>query len=48
MQTQIEVDMPEDDDMALLMGSEQDAPEQDGMSEEQMLRALMQAQGEAG
>jgi DNA-directed RNA polymerase subunit omega len=48
MQTQIEVDMPEDDDMALLMGAEHDAPEKDGMSEEQMLRALMQAQGEAG
>ncbi|PZX46290.1 DNA-directed RNA polymerase subunit omega [Roseinatronobacter thiooxidans] len=49
LQTQIEVDMPEDDDMALLMGgAERDAPEQDGMSEEQMLRALMEAQGQAG
>ena len=49
LQTQIEVDMPEDDDMALLMGApEQDAPEPDGMSEAQMLRALMEAQGQAG
>jgi len=49
LQTQIEVDMPEDDDMALLMGgTDRDAPEQDGMSEEQMLRALMEAQGQAG
>lgn len=49
LQTQIEVDMPEDDNMALLMsGAERDAPEQDGMSEEQMLRALMEAQGQAG
>lgn len=49
LQTQIEVDMPEDDDMALLMGtSENDAPEQDGMNEAQMLRALMEAQGQAG
>ena len=49
LQTQIEVDMPEDDDMALMMGGpEQDQPEQDGMNEAQMLRALMEAQGQAG
>ncbi|PWE32489.1 DNA-directed RNA polymerase subunit omega [Maritimibacter sp. 55A14] len=44
-QTQIEVDEPEDDQMALLMGQEQDKPEDD-MSEENLLRALMEAQGE--
>ncbi|MDD7969884.1 MULTISPECIES: DNA-directed RNA polymerase subunit omega [Roseinatronobacter] len=49
LQTQIEVDLPEDDNMALLMGrAEQDKPEEDSMSEEQMLRALMEAQGQAG
>ena len=42
-QTQIEVDEPEEDQMALLMGSEQDKPEDD-MSEENLLRALMEAQ----
>jgi DNA-directed RNA polymerase subunit omega len=45
-QTQIEVDEPEEDAMALLMGSEMDRPSQDDMSEEKLLRALMQAQGE--
>ncbi|MDA3889842.1 MAG: DNA-directed RNA polymerase subunit omega [Allgaiera sp.] len=45
-QTQIEVDEPEEDAMALLMGGEADKPEQDDMSEEKLLRALMQAQGE--
>ncbi|MBR3369987.1 MAG: DNA-directed RNA polymerase subunit omega [Rhodobacteraceae bacterium] len=49
LQTQIEVDLPEDDNMALLMGrAEHDKPEEDSMSEEQMLRALMEAQGQAG
>ncbi|MEM0977046.1 MAG: DNA-directed RNA polymerase subunit omega [Pseudomonadota bacterium] len=43
-QTQIEVDEPEDDDMALLMGGKADAPEEDDMSEENLLRALMEAQ----
>ena len=43
-QTQIEVDEPEDDEMALLMGAETDKPEQDDMSEEKLLRALMEAQ----
>ncbi|MEO1562662.1 MAG: DNA-directed RNA polymerase subunit omega [Pseudomonadota bacterium] len=42
-QTQIEVDEPEDDDMALLMGGGADEPEDD-MSEENLLRALMEAQ----
>ena len=44
LQTQIEVDLPEDDDMALLMGgaSGADKPATDDMSEEQMLRALME------
>ena len=45
-QTQIEVDEPEDDSMALLLGSEMDRPAQDDMYEEKLLRALMQAQGE--
>ena len=44
--TQIEVDEPEDDSMALLMGAEQDKPVEDDMSEEKLLRALMEAQGE--
>jgi len=43
-QTQIEVDEPEDDAMALLMGAEQDAPAEDDLSEEKLLRALMDAQ----
>jgi DNA-directed RNA polymerase subunit omega len=51
-QTQIEVDEPEDDAMALLMGGDhhhhhhhhRDQPEDDDMSEERLLRALMQAQ----
>ncbi len=45
-QTQIEVDEPEDDDMALLMSAEMDRPAHDDMSEERLLRALMEAQGE--
>ncbi len=48
MQTQIEVDMPEDDDMALLMSTEADRPAADDMSEEQMLRQLLEAQGQRG
>ncbi|MGS4945888.1 DNA-directed RNA polymerase subunit omega [Meridianimarinicoccus sp. RP-17] len=43
-QTQIEVDEPEDDQMSLLMGVEQDRPAEDDLSEEKLLRALMQAQ----
>ncbi|WP_284165098.1 DNA-directed RNA polymerase subunit omega [Frigidibacter sp. SD6-1] len=46
-QTQIEVDEAEDDDMALLMSAEMDRPAHDDMSEEKLLRALMEAQGEA-
>src|SRR6056297_4182484 len=47
-QTEIEVDEPEDDSMALLMGGEADKPEADDMSEEKkLLRALMEAQGES-
>lgn len=42
-QTQIEVDEPEEDQMALLMGAENDKPDDD-MSEENLLRALMEAQ----
>ncbi len=45
-QTQIEVDEPEDDKMALLMGGEPDKPEEDDMPEEDLLRALMEAQGQ--
>ena len=45
-QTQIEVDEPEDDAMALLMGGESDKPAEDDMSEEKLLRALMEAQGQ--
>ena len=45
-QNQIEVDEPEDDKMALLMGAENDAPAEDEMSEEKLLRALMEAQGQ--
>ena len=45
-QTQIEVDEPEEDAMALLMGAEMDRPAQNDMDEERMLRALMEAQGQ--
>ena len=45
-QTQIEVDEPEEDQMALLMSGEIDRPVQDDMSEEKLLRALMEAQGD--
>ena len=45
-QTQIEVDEPEEDQMALLMGQEVDKPAEDDMSEEKLLRALMEAQGQ--
>ncbi len=44
-QTQIEVDEPEEDAMALLMGAEMARPVQNDMDEERMLRALMEAQG---
>lgn len=45
-QTQIEVDEPEEDSMALLMGAEADKPVQDDMPEERLLRELMEAQGQ--
>jgi len=44
--SQIEVDEPEEDAMALLMGQESDKPEEDSMDEEKLLRALMEAQGQ--
>jgi DNA-directed RNA polymerase subunit omega len=44
-QSQIEVDEPEEDVMTLLAGNA-DAPAEDDMSEERLLRALMEAQGE--
>lgn len=45
LQTQIEVDEPEEDSMALLMGAESaDKPDEDDMSEEMLLRQLMEAQ----
>jgi DNA-directed RNA polymerase subunit omega len=45
-QTQIEVDEPEEDAMALLMAREPFDRPSDEMSEENLLRALMEAQGE--
>lgn len=45
-QTQIEVDEPEEDSMSLLMGggAAADKPADDDLSEEKLLRALMEAQ----
>ncbi|MCA8868686.1 MAG: DNA-directed RNA polymerase subunit omega [Rhodobacteraceae bacterium] len=43
-QTQIEVDEPEDDSMALLMGDAEDDKPGDNMTDENLLRALMEAQ----
>ena len=45
-QIQIEVDEPEEDEMALLMGIEEDVVADDDMSEEKILRAVMEAQSE--
>jgi DNA-directed RNA polymerase subunit omega len=45
-QIEIEVDEPEEDQMSLLMGAEMDRPTSDDMSEERMLRMLMEAQGQ--
>jgi len=45
-QSQIEVDEPEEDSMSLLMGAEADKPAEDDLSEEKLLRALMEAQGQ--
>ena len=44
-QRQIEVDEPEEDVMTLLTGHA-DAPAEDDMSEERLLRALKEAQGD--
>jgi DNA-directed RNA polymerase subunit omega len=44
-QRQIEIDEPEEDVMTLLVAN--DAPVEDDMSEERLLRALMEAQGES-
>jgi len=44
-QTQIEVDEPEEDQMALLMGGTDDDQPDDDQTEENLLRALMEAQG---
>ncbi|HMO09027.1 MAG TPA: DNA-directed RNA polymerase subunit omega [Paracoccaceae bacterium] len=44
-QTQIEVDEPEEDQMSSLMTADIDRPALDDMSEERLLRALMEAQG---
>ena len=43
-QTQIEIDEPEEDSMALLMGGEPDKPAEDDLNDEKLLRALMEAQ----
>ena len=47
-QRQIEVDEPEDDNMAQLLGQAEadEKPEENDMAEEDLLRALMEAQGE--
>ena len=45
-QTEIEVDEPEEAQMALLMGGDADKPAEDDMSEERLLRELMKAQGQ--
>lgn len=46
-QTQNEVDEPEEDSMAILMGADAaDKPADDDMTEEQLLRSLMEAQGQ--
>ncbi|WP_121065639.1 DNA-directed RNA polymerase subunit omega [Chachezhania antarctica] len=45
-QSQNEIDEPEEDSMAVLMGAESDKPAEDDMSEEKLLRALMEAQGQ--
>jgi DNA-directed RNA polymerase subunit omega len=44
LRTQNEVDMPEEDDMAMRMGAQPDRPEEDDLTEEQMLRQLLAAQ----
>ena len=46
-QTQIELDEPEEDSMALLMGGEPDKPADGEVNDEKLLRALMEAQGQS-
>lgn len=46
-QRQIEVDEPEEDAMSLLMGYDAPTPAEDDMSDEKLLRDLMEAQGES-
>ncbi|HBS50324.1 MAG TPA: DNA-directed RNA polymerase subunit omega [Rhodobacteraceae bacterium] len=43
-QSQIEVDEPEEDSMALLMGAGADKPAENDMDEETLLRQLLEAQ----
>ena len=43
-QTQIEIDEPEEDSMALLMSDEPGKPAEDDLNDEKLLRALMEAQ----
>ncbi|WP_118137423.1 DNA-directed RNA polymerase subunit omega [Oceanicella sp. SM1341] len=43
-QRQIEVDEPEEDEMAALLLADAPAPKEDDLSEEKLLRALMEAQ----
>jgi DNA-directed RNA polymerase subunit omega len=45
-QTQSEVDEPEEDTMTLLQSADQDRTQAEDMTEEQMLRALLEAQGQ--
>ena len=45
-QTQIEIDEPEEDSMALLMGGATDEPAEDDLNDEKLLRSLMEAQGQ--
>jgi DNA-directed RNA polymerase subunit omega len=45
-QRHIEVDEPEEDQMALLMGNDMPQREEEDLSEEKLLRALMEAQRE--
>ena len=46
-QRQIEVDEPEDDVMTLAIGNDDARTEDDDSSDERLLRALMEAQGES-
>ena len=47
-QSQIEVDEPEEDSMSVLMGGiENDAPQEDDLNDEKLLRALMEAKAQS-